>query len=165
MIPSDHFVRFYNEVFKFLNEEGNGKLEAFWQEIGRHQERHCLELFRKEGLRGMYEYWEHIRIEENCDLEMELFEDRVEMNMRNCPSLNKNLDNDAPCFERYCDHCPAWIGHVLSLSGYWMVYDMIDRNKPQCRNYIYKDKEKAEKKLSELRQSGHKLLVTNLSET
>ena len=23
MIPSDHFVRFYNEVFKFLDEQGN----------------------------------------------------------------------------------------------------------------------------------------------
>ena len=78
MIPSDHFVRFYNEVFKFLDQAGPGELEKFWQEIGRHQERHCLELFRTKGLQGMYDYWEHIRIEENCDLRMSLFDDHLE---------------------------------------------------------------------------------------
>ena len=43
MIPSDHFVRFYNEVFKFLDNQGG--LEAYYEEISRHQELHCLQLF------------------------------------------------------------------------------------------------------------------------
>ena len=63
MIPSDHFVRFYNEVFKFLDEKG--ALKPYYGEIARHQELHCLETFTRNGLRGMYDYWEHIRIEEN----------------------------------------------------------------------------------------------------
>ena len=33
MIPSDHFVRFYNEVFKFLDERGG--LEGYYKEISR----------------------------------------------------------------------------------------------------------------------------------
>jgi len=162
MIPSDHFVRFYNEVFKFLDHAEPGALEEFWQEIGRHQERHCLEIFQSQGLQGMYDYWEHIRIEENCDLKMSLFADHVEMDMQKCPSLKKAKDNDAACFERYCDHCPGWIGHVLTAAGYWMVYDLIDRNKPQCRNYIYKNRADAERKQQELTQQGHDLLFTNL---
>ena len=35
MIPSDHFVRFYNEVFKFLDEQ-NG-LEKYYHHISKHQ--------------------------------------------------------------------------------------------------------------------------------
>ena len=68
MIPSDHFVKFYNEVFKFLDRRGNGELEKYYQLVSCNQEFHCLELFREKGLAGMYEYWEHIRIEENCDM-------------------------------------------------------------------------------------------------
>ena len=71
MIPSDHFVRFYNEVFKFLDKQGDGALEKYYLEISRHQELHCLELFKTKGLQGMYDYWEHIRIEENCDLTLD----------------------------------------------------------------------------------------------
>ena len=47
MIPSDHFVRFYNEVFKFLDEK-NG-LDEYYRQISCHQELHCLELFREKG--------------------------------------------------------------------------------------------------------------------
>ena len=61
MIPSDHFVRFYNEVFKFLDER-NG-LKDFYLEISRHQEAHCLGLYRKLGIRGLYEYYRKIRKE------------------------------------------------------------------------------------------------------
>ena len=81
--------------------------------------------------------------------------------MRKCPSLTKNMDNDAACFERYCDHCPGWVGRVLTAAGYWMVYDMIDRQKPQCCNYIYKNQADAERKRQELKQCGHELLFTN----
>ena len=55
MIPSDHFVRFYNEVFKFLDERN--ELEGFYKEIGKHQELHCYDCFMAKGLNGMEEYW------------------------------------------------------------------------------------------------------------
>ena len=35
MIPSDHFVRFYNEVFKALEKKGHPHLVAYWRELGR----------------------------------------------------------------------------------------------------------------------------------
>lgn len=40
MIPSDHFTRFYNEVFKFLESQGEEALEAYFLEISKNQERH-----------------------------------------------------------------------------------------------------------------------------
>ncbi len=135
MIPSDHFVRFYNEVFKFLDEVGG--LEDYYLEISHHQELHCLELFKTKGLQGMYDYWEHIRIEENCESELKLFPDRLETRMLRCPSLSKAIDNDAGVCEKYCDHCPGWVIPLLEKAGFTAEFNMIDRKKPQCRKTIY----------------------------
>jgi len=139
MIPSDHFPRFYNEVFKFLEAQGQEVLEQYWLEISKNQERHTLDLFQTKGLEGMYEYWEHIRIEENCDLDIELHEDRLELHMHKCPSLSKVMDNDATPMSRYCDHCAGWIGPIMDKVGYHLVYDVIDRTRPQCTMKVFKD--------------------------
>jgi hypothetical protein len=141
MIPSDHFVRFYNEVFKFLEKQPGDELERYWLEISRHQERHCLKLFKTRGLQGMAEYWEHIRIEENCDLDIQLFDDRLEMRMNRCPSLSKVLDNDAAPCDKYCDHCRGWIQPLIEKAGFHCVYDIIDRRIPRCRMTIYHNRD------------------------
>jgi hypothetical protein len=149
MIPSDQFVRFYNEVFKFLEKQPGDALGKYWTEISKHQEMHCLELFRKKGLQGMHEYWEHIRIEENCDMTSELKPDSLILTMNKCPSLSKVMDNDAGAFGRYCDHCPGWVLPLLTKAGYFPVYDIISRTEPRCRMSIFKNEKdaiKAEKK-------------------
>ncbi|WDR02598.1 hypothetical protein PSQ19_18790 [Devosia algicola] len=144
MIPSDHFPRFYNEVFKFLATQGREALEQYWLEISKNQERHTLELFQTKGLAGMHEYWSHIRDEENCDMDLDLHDDRLELRMNVCPSLSKVLDNDAAPMQHYCDHCAGWIGPIMDKTGYHLVYDAIDRTKPQCIVRIFKDRAKAE---------------------
>jgi hypothetical protein len=143
MIPSDHFTRFYNEVFKFLEAQGEQELEAYFLAISKNHEKHILELIETKGLAGMYEYWEHIRIEENCDMDLELHEDHLALRMNVCPSLTKVLDNDAEPMGRYCDHCAGWIGPIMDKTGYHLVYDVIDRKKPQCFTRIFKDAAKA----------------------
>ena len=115
MIPSDHFTRFYNEVFKFLEDQGEEHLEAYWLEISKNQEKHTLELFKEKGLKGMYEYWDHIRIEENCDMDLKLDDEKLELRMNVCPSLSKVLDNDAEPMKRYCDHCAGWILSLIHI--------------------------------------------------
>jgi hypothetical protein len=47
VIPSDHFTRFYNEVFKFLERQGEEHLDAYFLEISKNQENHILELIRE----------------------------------------------------------------------------------------------------------------------
>ncbi len=143
MIPSDHFTRFYNEVFKFLETQGEDALQEYWLEISKNQDKHTVDLFREKGLEGMREYWDHIRIEENCDLDLDINDDRLELRMNACPSLGKVLDNDADPMGRYCDHCAGWIGPILDRLGYHLVYDVIDRKKPQCVMQVFKDQEKA----------------------
>lgn len=143
MIPSDHFTRFYNEVFKFLESAGEEHLQSYFLEISHNQEKHILDLIRTSGFAGMEEYWSRIRDEENCDLDIDVNADRFELRMNLCPSLTKAKDNDAERFRRYCDHCAGWIGPIMDKTGYHLVYDVIDRDKPQCVMRIFKDAGKA----------------------
>ena len=137
MIPSDQFVRFYNEVFKFLDAKGGGALEEYYRAVSGQQEMHCLARFKAQGLAGMKAYWDRIAAEENCDMTCTLDDDRLVIEMRRCPSLGKAMDNDAGAFERYCDHCPGWVIPLLEKAGFHCDYDMIDRSRPQCRMTIF----------------------------
>ena len=74
MIPSDHFVRFYNEVFKYLDEKG--ELDEYFARIAKNQEFFCLQQFKTGGLQGVYDYYLKIRHEENCQMDI-VFEDNV----------------------------------------------------------------------------------------
>ena len=65
MIPSDHFVYFYNEVFKEIREQGAVALDRYYARVADRQANFTLDAVRREGLKGMYDYWERIRIEEN----------------------------------------------------------------------------------------------------
>ena len=164
MIPSDHFVRFYNEVFKFLDEKGG--LRAYYDEISRHQELHCLDLFRRKGLQGVYEYYKKIRKEENCDLTMQFLPDRTVSYMKRCPSLSKVLDNDAsPCL-KYCDHCPGWSIPLSTQCGLYYVQNMISRTEPQCKSVRTESREVAEQVLREFLESGAapEMIYSNLAD-
>jgi hypothetical protein len=98
----------------------------------------------------MYDYWEHIRIEENCDMTLTLTDDCFTLEMHKCPSLSKVLDNDATPCEKYCDHCQGWIKPLIKKAGFFVVYDIIDRKIPRCREYIFADAAKAEAKQMEV---------------
>jgi hypothetical protein len=137
MIPSDQFVRFYNEVFKFLDAQGGDALEEYYRVVSEQQEMHCLKLFKEQGLTGMKAYWDRIAVEENCDTSKTLYPDRLELVMNRCPSLSKVMNNDAGAFLRYCDHCPGWVIPLLEKAGFYCEYNLIDRTVPQCRVIIY----------------------------
>lgn len=143
MIPSDHFTRFYNEVFKYLESQGEDALNSYFLEISKNQEKHILHLIEEKGFAGMYQYWSVIRDEENCELDLGYDDEKFEIRMHLCPSLTKAKDNDAAPFARYCDHCAGWIGPIMDKTGYHLVYDVIDRNKPQCVLRVFKDPDKA----------------------
>ena len=148
MIPSDHFVRFYNEVFKFLDERN--ALEPYYREISRHQELHCLELFRDKGLRGVCEYYRKIYKEENCQGEIVLNGHELKLAMDRCPSLSKALDNDAGACPKYCLHCPGWTTGLYRKAGLYQIYDLMGLDNPQCCEWIYDDRDAAERKYREL---------------
>ena len=151
MIPSDHFVRFYNEVFKFLDEKKG--LQAYYEEISRHQELHCLELFRRKGLRGVYDYYVKIRKEENCDMDLILNGHELILKMNKCPSLSKALNNDAGACRKYCLHCPGWTSRVYKKAGLYQVYDLMGLENPQCCEWILDDLNAAKARYAEAAKS------------
>ena len=112
MIPSDHFVRYYNEVFKTIEGLGREHLLAYWRELGALQSAELAESFRAGGLQAAYDYWNRIKDEENCEGNLSLTEDYFEFRLKKCPSLSKALDNDAEACGHYCDHCMGWIEPV-----------------------------------------------------
>ena len=150
MLPSDHFVKFYNEIFKYLEKKGPDELDRYYARVAERQAFFTLDAFKKDGFKGMYDYWERIRIEENCDLAHEYADGFYHLRMNSCPSLSKVVDNDAGPCGVYCDHCPGWVGRVLAMAGYFMVYDIIGRAVPQCEFWVFKDKAAAEARRSEL---------------
>ena len=153
MIPSDHFVRFYNEVFKFLDK--NNGLEKYYQEISRHQEGHCYQLFMEKGLEGMEDYWGHIRVEENC-VSSSYIKDGVRYSeMNRCPSLSKVLDCDATPCEKYCLHCPGWVIPLMTKCGFYFVDYIIGLADPRCRAFQTEYREKAQKIIADLIAEGH----------
>ena len=162
MIPSDHFVKFYNEIFKYLERKGPEELDRYYKRVADRQAFFTLEAFKRDGLKGMYDYWERIRIEENCDMELVLADGCLELKMNVCPSLTKVIDNDAGPCRVYCDHCPGWVGRVLADAGHYMVYDIISRAEPVCVMFIFEDRSRAEAKRDELLAlRGDDLVRTN----
>ena len=153
MIPSDHFVRFYNEVFKFLDQE-NG-LEKYYREISHHQELHCYKLFMEKGLEGMEEYWGHIRVEENCVSESYIKDGVRYSAMNRCPSLSKVLDSDAAPCRKYCLHCPGWVIPLMTKCGFYYIDSLIGLDEPRCRSFQTESLEKAKKVIDDLVAEGH----------
>lgn len=162
MIPSDHFVLFYNEVFKYLSARGKADVQKYYNRVSLNQEYHCLELFRSKGLRGMYEYWEHIRHEENCDMINRLDEGCYSFEFFSCPSLSKALDCDAGACPEYCNHCPGWILPIMTKAGFFAVYNLMNRREPRCEMFVFAEKEKAAEKAEELiKKYGSDVILSN----
>lgn len=144
MIPSDHFVRFYNEVFKALQQKGCRHLVAYWRELGRLQTLALGKRFRGGGIKECAAYWRSIIREENCAATLIEHADHIELRMRRCPSLSKVLDNDASPFPLYCDHCMGWIEPVMVYANLHAVIDIRSRSRPECRLYVCRTAERAE---------------------
>ena len=54
MLPSDHFVRMYNELFKMLAERSQDDLKNYWLEIASLQDTIIGPEFREKGFQGMF---------------------------------------------------------------------------------------------------------------
>ena len=163
MIPSDHFVRFYNEVFKYLDE--NNGLQEYYLEISRHQEMHCYDCFMEKGLEGMEEYWGHIRVEENCIISSYIEDGVRYSHMEKCPSLSKVLDNDAGACEKYCLHCPGWVLPLMTKCGFYAIKYQRALDVPECFTACSEHREKIEKIRNEVVQQGFRYIFTNLNES
>ena len=104
-------------------------------------------------MQGVYEYYQKIYKEENCQGKVELNGHELILLMSKCPSLSKAIDNDAGVCCKYCLHCPGWTVPIYKQAGLYQVYDTMGLEKAQCCEWIYDDKELAVAKYRELLKS------------
>ena len=165
MIPSDHFVMFYNEVFKYLVKKGPKELDRYYQRVADRQANFTLDAFRRNGLAGVRDYYKRIRIEENCDLDIIEHPDCLCLRMNVCPSLSKALDSDAGPCEVYCNHCPGWVLRVMTAADFYCVFNIKSRTVAQCAKFCTKDRALAEAKKREwVAEWGVDLISDNFKE-
>ena len=105
-----------------IERRGGDALDSYYARVADRQAYFTLEAFERDGLKGMYDYWERIRIEENCDMTHEYDDTCYHCHMNTCPSLSKVLDNDAEPCGRYCDHCPGWVGRVIAMADHFLIF-------------------------------------------
>lgn len=160
-MPSDQFVLFYNEIFKFLEKKGLGELRKYYDCVAKRQAQFCLPMFAK-GLKGIWEYRDRIRIEENCQSRNILGDNYLEGGQLVCPSLTKALKSATGACLHYCDHCPGWDLPVYTKAGYYCLDDIVSRTLPTCYMFVTKDRDLMEAKFNErLAMSGADLVFTN----
>ncbi len=164
MIFSDLYVRFYSEAFKFVDAQGAGELDRFFEAISSNVAVRALDLFMEKGFRGMDEYWGKVAKEENCH-GSHSFQDGVRAgHSTRCPSLSKVLDSDAAPFPKYCLHCPGWVRPLMTRCGFYCVYCVVALDRPECRQFYTESREKAEEVQRRLLEEGYdpSLIFTNL---
>ena len=164
MIPSDHFVRFYNEVFKFL--DARDSLKDYYEEVSHEQARASAELFWKKGMKGVKEHFDRIYKEENCTNDSWTTDTERYEYMSDCPSLHKVTDNDAGPCEKYCLHCPGWELPLMTRCGIYCVYDLIGLRVGDCREFKSESRAEAEAFLQKILSEGADpaMIHTNLDQ-
>ena len=170
MIPSDQFVLFYNEIFKYLEKLGPEARRRYYDRVSERQEQFCLKLFQEKGLDGMREYWGRIKVEENCKTwradrtgDLAKYGDFIEGGQAVCPSLTKALQSETGACRSYCEHCPGWVMPIFTKSGFFAVYDINGRTEPNCYNVISKSRELIEDRYNKrLALHGTDLVTTNM---
>lgn len=135
MIGSTEFICVYNELFKFLHEEGGKEhVIAFWEGIREEFLTNLRDYIREDGLKGMYRYWSHTLGEEGGRHHMTLYDDMFVIDMHDCPSAKKvfRLGKAEP-YPDYCEHCVWLYPPMIREFGYDCDFQIIDCEKGRCR--------------------------------
>ena len=141
MISCNEFILAYSEMFRELEERyGKKDVEEIWGFFSR---TYCetLESFvKRDGLKGMYDYWTGTLGEEGGRYHLTLRDDEFVLDMHYCPSVGKLLNTHVEPYEDYCGHCPALYIPVIEKYGFEADYDIINQGKGTCRLHVRRPK-------------------------
>ena len=146
MISCTEFICAYNEIFKLLERDhGFDAVRKLWAGI---RENFLIELrnfLKEEGLAGAYKYWSRTLTEEDavCDLKYDDDEGRLEIYMKECPSVKRARASARGYYERYCEHCGELYPPLLEAYGISCEWHIIDTEAGICR-WILTSREKSD---------------------
>ena len=139
MISSNEFILFYNEMFKYLdNEFGKKEVQKLWEGIKNTYCKKIDDLIGKKGLKGMYEYWSKTLKEEGGKYHITLTDNEFIIDMHYCPSVGKLLNTHVEPYYDYCGHCTALFKEIIVKHGFEYNYYIINKNKGECRLHVRK---------------------------
>ena len=135
MISCTEFIWTYNELFRFIEEEGGeAAVIEFWKGISDNFLGNLRGYIEAGGLEGMMKYWSHTLGEEGGRWRLTLHDGLFVIDMHDCPSakLIHHGGRVAP-YEKYCEHCRWLYPPLIREYGYEVDYDIISCEKGRCR--------------------------------
>ena len=139
MISCTEFIPAYSELFKFIDKKsGRQAVYDYWNWLFQPEKSPLNVHLDRAGLRGCWDYWTVIHIEEACD-NTQVFSEKEGWHiscMHSCPSKGRfdKLGYMEP-FDEYCKHCD---GYEWSLNKHGLVQynDYRGAEKACCRTLI-----------------------------
>ena len=135
MISCTEFIWAYNELFRFVDEEGGEEeLIAFWKGISDNFLENLRAYIRKDGLKGMHAYWSHTLGEEGGRSHLSLYDNLFVLDMHDCPSARLiHKSGRVKPFEKYCEHCRWLYPPLIEEFDFDVDYTIISCEDGQCR--------------------------------
>jgi hypothetical protein len=137
MISCNEFILFYNEIFRDLDRTyGHEACARLWDHFSDNSCQNLEEHVKKDGLKGMFDYWTGTMGEEGGRFVLCLRENEFILDMHFCPSVGKLANTHVKPYEDYCGHCPALYKPVIERYGFTVEYTIINREKGACRIHV-----------------------------
>ena len=135
MISCTEFIWAYNDLFRFLEENGGeDEVIEFWKGISENFLENLRTFIRDDGLNGMHAYWSHTLGEEGGRSHLALYDDMFVLDMHDCPSARLiHKSGRVEPYEKYCEHCRWLYPPLIREFGYEVDYDIISCENGQCR--------------------------------
>lgn len=139
MISCNEFVLAFSESQKEIDKShGKKDVEKLWKLFS---DIYCKKLescVKKDGLKGVYDYWNEKMGTEGGRYHLTLRHDEFILDMHFCPSKGKLLNTHVEPYEDYCGHCPALYNDVIERHGFNVDYYIVDPKKAECRIHVRK---------------------------
>lgn len=131
MAPIKEWYGAYNVIFNWFEKNfGNEGLLKYWEYIGGSCYGEAIELFRREGLRGVKKYFEEEFLKEETAVCARLEENSLLIEIRECPAYRFMNESKNPYFvprEDYCRHDEVINGILSEKSG--LKFTMLECDK------------------------------------
>ncbi|HIA47239.1 MAG TPA: hypothetical protein EYN96_04550 [Candidatus Hydrogenedentes bacterium] len=141
MIASTEFIWVYNELFRFLEEQGDEtNVIGFWEGIRENFLGNLRDYIREDGIRGMHKYWSHTLGEEGGRHHITAYDDELfVLDMHDCPSAKLvHHSGRVEPYTSYCEHCRWLYPPLIREFGYEVDFDIISCEKGRCRMTVRK---------------------------
>ena len=97
---------------------GEEAMTAFIQQVAREVYRPLTEKLRKEGLKALEEHWRRIFTVEEGDFDLGYEEDKLVLNVRQCPAIHHMKTHGYPIADKYCEHTRLINEGICHAAGY-----------------------------------------------